>query len=146
MGSNRNISKSTEERFMKKAFLLSAAVLCLSIASLGQSLTQAERDRAANYLQQTRDGVLAATKGLSEAQMKFKAAPDRWSVAEALEHIALAEDFFLQTLTEKIMKAPPGAADRDTAKTDAMVLAQIPDRSQKAQAPAPLGPNGRRTP
>ena len=62
---------------MKKAFLLSAAVLCLSIASLGQSLTKAERDRAANYLQQTRDGVLAATKGLSEAQMKFKAAPDR---------------------------------------------------------------------
>jgi len=130
---------------MKKAFLLSAAVLCLSIASLGQSLTHAERDRAANYLQQTRDGVLAATKGLSEAQMMFKAAPDRWSVAETLEHIALAEDFLFQNITDKIMKAPAGAVDRDTAKIDAAILAMVPDRTQKRQAPGPLVPTGRWT-
>jgi uncharacterized damage-inducible protein DinB len=131
---------------MKKAFLLSSAVLWLSIAALGQSLTQAERDRAANYLQQTRDGVLAATRGLSEAQMKFKPAPDRWSVAETLEHIALAEDFLLQNITDKIMKAPAGDADRDTAKIDAGILAMVPDRSQKRQAPGPLVPTGRWTP
>ena len=131
---------------MKRALLLSGAVLWLSIAALGQSLTQAERERAANYLQQTRDGVLAATRGLSEAQMKFKAAPDRWSVAETLEHIALAEDFLLQNITDKIMKAPAGPADRDTAKIDAGILAMVPDRTQKRQAPGPLVPTGRWTP
>ncbi len=130
---------------MKRALLLSGAVLWLSIAALGQSLTQAERERAANYLQQTRDGVLAATRGLSEAQMKFKAAPERWSVAETLEHIALAEDFLLQNITDKIMKAPAGPADRDTAKIDAGILAMVPDRSQKRQAPGPLVPTGRWT-
>jgi len=89
---------------------------------------------------------VAATKGLSEVQMRFKAGPDRWSVAETLEHIALAEDFLFQNVTDKIMKAPAGPVDRDTAKLDAMILAMVPDRSQKRQAPGPLVPTGRWTP
>src|SRR6266852_5705065 len=117
---------------MKKVSLLVGALLLVSIAAFGQSLTQADRDRAAKYLQQTSDGVVAATKGLSEAQMKFKSAPDRWSVAETLEHITLAEDFLLQNVTDQVMKAPAGATDRDTAKIDGMVLAMVPDRSHKA--------------
>ncbi len=131
---------------MRKVSLLLSALLLLSIATLGQSLTQAEREQAAKYLQQTNDGVIAATKGLSEAQMKFKPAPDRWSVAETLEHIALAEDFLMQNITEKIMKAPAGPTDRDTAKLDTIILAAVPDRSQKRQAPGPLVPTGRWTP
>lgn len=131
---------------MKRVSLLLCALLVLSVAGFGQTLTPADREKGAQYLQQTRDGVVAATKGLSEAQMKFKSAPDRWSVAEVLEHIALAEDFLLQNVTDKIMKAPAGAADRDIPKIDAMVLAMIPDRSHKAQAPQPLVPTGRWTP
>jgi hypothetical protein len=82
-------------------------------------------------------------KGLSEAQMKFKAAPERWSVAETLEHIATAEDYLSQAIASQIMKAPAGAAGRDTAKIDAMVIAMVPDRSRKAEAPAPLVPKSR---
>src|SRR5258706_3959029 len=130
---------------MKKFSMLLSALLFLSIAVFGQTLTQADRDKGANYLQQTRDGVVAATKGLSDAQMKFKAAPDRWSVAETLEHITLAEDFMFQNVTDKIMKAPAGPADRDTAKLDAMILNMVPDRTQKRQAPGPLVPTGRWT-
>jgi hypothetical protein len=122
------------------------AFLLLCSVAFGQTLTQADREKAEQYLQQTRDGVVAATKGLSEAQMKFKPAPDRWSVAETLEHITLAEDFLLLNDKDKIMKAPAGAADRDTAKIDAMVLAMVPDRTQKRQAPGPLVPTGRWTP
>jgi DinB family protein len=44
------------------------------------------------------------------------------------------------------MKSPAGAADRDTAKADAMVLAMVPDRSHKAQAPPQFVPTGRWTP
>ena len=131
---------------MKKVSLLLIALLLLGVAAFGQELTTADRERGTKYLAQTRDGIVAATKGLSEAQMKFKPAPDRWSVAETLEHIALAEDFLLQNVTDKIMKSPAGPADRDTAKADAMVLAMIPDRSHKAQAPPPLVPTGRWTP
>jgi hypothetical protein len=131
---------------MKKTALHFCTVLFLYSIAFGQTLTQADKEKAATYLDETRDGVVAATKGLSEAQMKFKPAPDRWSVAETLEHIVLVEDSLLRNVTDKVMKSPPGPADRDTAKIDAMVLAMIPDRSHKAQASPPVTPTGRWTP
>jgi hypothetical protein len=131
---------------MKNISVFSGALLFLGAAAFGQGLTQADRERGVQYLQQTRDGVVAAVKGLSEAQMKFKSAPERWSVAETLEHIAKAEDFIFQNATDKVMKASAGPAGRDTAKIDAMVLAMIPDRSHKAQAPPPLVPTSSWTP
>jgi len=131
---------------VKKLSLLLIALLLLGVAAFSQELTTADRERGKKYLEQTSDAIVAETKGLSDAQMKFKPAPDRWSVAETLEHIALAEDFLFQNVTDKIMKSPAGSADRDTAKADAMVVAMIPDRSHKAQAPPPLVPTGRWTP
>jgi len=130
---------------MKRVPLLLYALVFLAIAASAQNLSQADREKAEKYLAQTRDGVVAATKGLSDAQLKFKAAPDRWSIAEVLEHIALGEDFIFQNITANIMKAPAGPADRDTAKIDAMILAVLPDRTQKRQAPGPLVPTGRWT-
>ena len=131
---------------MKKTALNFCTLLLLCGVAFGQTLTQGDKEKAATYLDETRDGVVAATRGLSEAEMKFEPAPDRWSVAETLEHIVLVEDFLLQNITDKVMKSPPRAADRDTAKIDAMVLAMIPDRSHKAQAPPPVTPTGRWTP
>src|SRR5256885_17271361 len=131
---------------MKKVSLLLGTLLFLGSIAFGQALTQADREKAEKYLEKTRDGVVDATEGLSEAQLKFKPAPDRWSVAETLEHIALAEDFLMQNINEKVMKAPAAPANRDVAKTDAAVLAMIPDRSHKAQARPQLVPTGRRTP
>ena len=131
---------------MKKISVLFGALLWLGGATFGQTLTSADREKGVRYLEQTRDAVVAATKGLSEAQMKFKAGPDRWSVAETLEHIATAEDYIFQGIANQFMKSPAGAADRDTAKLDAMVLALVPDRSHKAEAPAPLVPKSQMAP
>jgi uncharacterized damage-inducible protein DinB len=128
---------------MRKVSLLLGSVLLLAISGFGQQLTQADREKGLQYLRQTEDSVAAAVKGLSDAQLNFKPAPDRWSVAQTLEHIAVSEDFIFHNVTDKIMKAPAGAATRDSAKADAMVLAMIPDRSHKAQAPPPLKPTGR---
>jgi DinB superfamily len=108
-----------------------------------QEVTQADKDRALQYLETTKKNVLEATKGLSEAQWNFKSGPDRWSVAQVMEHIAAAEDFIRGTLKEKIMMAPAGEAGRDVKKTDDAVLAMVPDRTTKAQAPEPLVPTNR---
>ena len=107
-----------------------------------QETTQADKDKALAYLESTKKGVLDETKGLSGAQWNFKAAPDKWSVAECVEHIAAAEDFIRGMAVDKVMKAP-AAPDRDTAKIDAGIMAMIPDRSQKAQAPDELKPTNR---
>jgi len=131
---------------MKRVLLLACALVCFSSATFGQALTAADREKGVKYLEQTRDAVVAATQGLSEAQWKFKAAPDKWSVAETLEHIALGEAFLFDIEKNKVMTSPPGAPDRDTAKLDALVLAMVPDRSTKRQAPPPLVPTGKWTP
>ncbi len=41
------------------------------------------------------------------------------------------------------MLAPAGEAGRDVSKTDEAVMAMVPDRTHKAQAPEPLVPTNR---
>jgi hypothetical protein len=138
--------KTRGEIPMRKAILLLCAAICFAPAVFTQTLSQADREKGIKYLEQTRDAIVADTKDLTPAQWNFKAAPDKWSVAMTLEHIALAEDALFKLVTDKAMKAPAGPPDRDFAKVDAMVLAMVPDRSTKRQAPSELVPTGRWTP
>ena len=129
-------------------FVLSAVLLAaMAVAPVqAQTLTKADRAALVKYLKATRDGVQKATKGLSPAQMNFKSAPDRWSVAECLEHIAASEDLLFGMIHDKVMTAPAPAGAFDAAKAhemDAKVKGMITDRSQKAQAPEPLRPTNR---
>jgi DinB superfamily len=121
------------------------ALLTLANASFvrAQEVTPAENEKAMQYLESTKKGVLEATKGLSDAQWNFKATPDRWSIAQVMEHIAAAEDFIRAADVNQVMKSPPGDPSRDIKKTDAAVVALVPDRSHKAQAPEPLVPSNR---
>jgi len=119
------------------------ALLLMAGAAAAQEVTQAEKDKALQYLETTKKNVLEATKGLSEAQWNFKPAPDRWSAAQVVEHIAAAEDFIRGMVKEKVMMAPAGDAGRDVKKTDEGVLAMVPDRTNKVQAPEPLVPTNR---
>jgi hypothetical protein len=123
--------------------LIALFLMAGAAAAPAQELTQSEKDKALQYLETTKKGVLEATKGLSEAQWNFKPAPDRWSVAQVMEHIATAEDFIRGMLKEKIMMAPAGEPGRDVKKTDEGVLAMVPDRTTKLQAPEPLVPTNR---
>lgn len=122
------------------------ALLLFSVAAIGsaQSLTRADRDRALEYLESTKKNILEATAGLSQAQWNFKPAPDRWSIAQVMEHIAASEDFIRENLLkDKVMVAPAGEPGRDVKQIDQAVMANSPDRTHKAQAPEPLVPNNR---
>ena len=120
--------------------------LAMGAAAQAQNdATPADKERALAYLEKTKDGVVDATKGLSDAQWNFKPAPDRWSIAEVLEHLAAAEDLIRGLVQEQVMKSP-AIAPRDPAevkKIDDGVLVQVPDRSHKMQAPEPLKPTNR---
>lgn len=109
-----------------------------------RTITKEERDRAIEYLKETQKDFLKATEGLSDAQWKFKAAPDRWSIAETAEHIAVTEDTIWKLVSEKMMKSPatPEKA-AEAAGKDEVILTKVPDRSRKAQAPEQLKPTGR---
>ena len=61
---------------------------------------------------------------------------------EVAEHIAAAEDF-LYGRAEEDMKSPARPAGEDVKAIDDFILAGVPDRSHKAQAPEPLKPTNR---
>jgi hypothetical protein len=125
---------------------VAAIVLCLSAVVSAAGLTDEEKQAGLAQLNRTRNAVIDATKGLSEAQWKFKPAPGRWSVAEVVEHIALTEDLLLKNTSEKVMQAPAGQPDRDYKTIDKLVVSVIADRTNKVQAPEPLLPVSRWTP
>lgn len=140
---------------MKIQWKFSAAlclVVTLSLASIAQTatvpatttLSAGERDVALKSLQASRDAFLKSIAGLSEKQWRFKPAPDRWSVAEVSEHIAVSESAIFGMVQSKIMTSPAAPEKRsEVAGKDEIVLQRVPDRSHKAQAPEFLKPTGR---
>jgi DinB superfamily len=124
---------------------LALALVCALLFALtapAQEVTPAEKDKALAYLESTKKDVLDATKNLSPAQWNFKSAPDRWSIAECMEHIAAAEDYIRGLVESGVMKAPavPG---RDIAAIDAGIIANVPERKNKVQAPEAIKPTNR---
>src|SRR6185295_16250676 len=82
-------------------------------------------------------------QGLSDAQLNFKPAPEKWSVAQVLEHIASAEDMLFGMIEGQVMKSPARSEAEDLKALDQLILTAIPDRTQKRSAPEPLIPTNR---
>jgi hypothetical protein len=136
------------KRFTRFTFIVCTIIATLAGATLAQSapstLTADERKEAAKYLEETRKSFLESVKGLSEAQWKFKAAPDKWSVAEVAEHIAISEETILSLVTDRVMKSPAAPEKKEAAKGKEKLLpAMLTDRSNKVQAPEMLKPTNR---
>src|SRR5262245_25695160 len=102
-------------------------------------MTEKDREYAINQLKASREKFVNAVAGLSEAQLMFKTAPDRWSVSEVAEHITLAEDFLFNIYNTQVLKSP-ATPDKERKLNDEQVLNLMSDRSRKAQAQEPLKP------
>jgi hypothetical protein len=122
--------------------------LILSIMALAGTLqaaepmTVAERDALLAHLDRTSGMLLSAVEGLTPEQWNFKPAPDRWSIAENVEHLALAESMLLDMTKQGMQEAAPPERLQDARKEE-MILAVVVDRSQRVQTFEPLEPSGR---
>jgi len=108
--------------------------------SSNQNLTDQELEQARLFLQQTQNAVVGATKGLSEAQWRFKPAPDCWSIAENLDHIVVVQERVLGPILGQLADAPAPPANRDYEQVDAIVIHQFPTRLAKFPAPEFIRP------
>ena len=113
-----------------------------SVPAYAQPLTQQDRDSLLKHLQQTRQAFLDSISGLSDAQWTFRAGPDRWSIAEVAEHIAISETTILRLVTDQIPKGPPLPPNANVVSDDKL-LAWLLDRTSKFQAPEMLKPTNR---
>ena len=127
---------------MKPLYLSLLLVLLVTAAFAGEKTTVADRDAIVRELQRTEAKFLKSVDGLSEAQWHFKAAENRWSIAQCAEHIAAAEPM-LRPMIEAAMGKELTPEMLAEARKDEMVLKGLVDRSKKFNAPEPLVPTNR---
>ena len=125
---------------MKKLSLLVATTLLFAFVNKPVSLTDAERKTATDLLQQTEKGVFDAVSGLSEAQLNFKPAPDKWSVLECVKHIAVTEQSLWQMTNGAIQAQANPEKRADIKSTDEQVIQMIESREKKVKTAPPMEP------
>lgn len=118
---------------MKKSVIFLSVLMLFAFKTKENSLTQQERDFASKFLEDSEQGVSASVKDLSEAQLKFKPAADKWSVEECVKHIAISEKN-LWAMVEGALKQPANGEKRSEIKlTDEQVVKRVEDRTRKSK-------------
>ena len=125
---------------MKKLFLLCLLPVLFSSFTLINKprLTEEEKKFAIDHLKQTQSDLIAAVQGLSEAQLNFKPAPDRWSVLECVQHITLSSQGLWQMTQGALKEANDSGLKSQVA--DEQLIKMVEDRSTKVQTSEPFRP------
>jgi hypothetical protein len=125
---------------MKKILLFLSATMLLSFSLADTTISKEERKKAIDFLKETKKGVWDATQGLSEAQLKFKSAPDKWSVEDCMKHIAVTEQMLWSMVADGLKNAATPEKRADVKMTDDQVIKVLEDRSNKVKTYAPMEP------
>jgi uncharacterized damage-inducible protein DinB len=102
-------------------------------------VTTEEKTEIVQHLERGREEFLASVAGLTEAEVKVRPDPARWSVLDCVEHVALVEERFLGRL-ESAQKLDTACVDK---QKEAGLLVRVADRSARASAPDAVVPTGR---
>ncbi len=131
----------------KKVLTLAMVGGFLAANAFAGPLNQSDRDRALSELYASRKQFLDAVANLTPEQWRFKAGPDRWSIAEVAEHIIAAEDFIGGMVTKQMMASPADEAKatgraKIVQQMDEKFLVGLRDRTNKVSAPGEIVPKG----
>jgi hypothetical protein len=103
------VHQTKEIQKMKK--LVGFALFLLSLGSVATAQevklwTEVDRKYILDNLMRSRDVLITETQGLTEEQWRFKEAPDRWSINEIVEHIALWELLLDYRISRQLSAGP----------------------------------------
>ncbi len=84
-------------------------------------MTNADREHLLVHFEMTTQMVAELVRGLSPAQLEYKASPDRWSIREVVSHLAVAEPDYWREI-QKALKAAPDMNTKKSAATDADIM------------------------
>jgi len=125
---------------MRKLFVFLTILFLSSFTTLAPTLSDKERNDAVDLLSKTEQGVFNSLLGLNDAQLNFKPAPDRWSIAECVKHIAVTE-MALWQMTDAALKQPANPEKRSEIKaTDEQLVQMVESRAQKVKTFTTLEP------
>lgn len=124
--------------------VLSICIFCNAVLAVDEGkITVEERTKAIKWMKDSHAETLAALEGLSEEQLKFKAAPDKWSVLEVAEHIMMAEGLLFAAMSQALAAKPnPDWEAKTKGKTEFLEQVMV-GRKGKASAPESIVPSGK---
>lgn len=128
---------------MKKLILPLVTLLLLSFSADMSKLSDEDRKKAVDHLENTRDEMAKILKGLSEAQLNFKAEEDSWSIAECAEHIAISENMIFGMLQGALQTAADPSKRAEVKMSDEELIGIIESREQKVKTREPFEPTGK---
>ena len=124
---------------MKRVFLVASAIMMLSFLVV-DPISKKERSYATKLLKETEKSLKDQIKGLTEAQLKFKPAPDRWSIEDCVKHLAASEAMFWEMMDGTIKAAANPEKRGEISVTDEQLVQKIEDRSKKVKTTEKLMP------
>lgn len=104
-------------------------------------LTEKERERAIERLNLTRQVLLKAVDGVTEVQARWKPAPDRWSILEYVEHLAISDDE-LVAMIKRSLATPARPETVEELKAREQKIRETPVPRGANKAPETLQPGG----
>ena len=106
---------------MKAIRILPLFVLTITLRLSAAPMSDGDREHLLVHFEMTTQMVAEQVRGLSPAQLEYKASPDRWSIREVVSHLAVAEPDYWRDL-QKAVKAAPDMKDKKSQATDADVM------------------------
>jgi hypothetical protein len=108
-------------------------------------ITEIERKKMKDILSQSLNKFNASINNLSEAQLNFRPEPNKWTIAECIEHITLAELEFIKILEREMQKpANPDLRNKINIQDDE-IQPKMTSRKWKAKSPEIFNPSNKFT-
>jgi hypothetical protein len=107
--------------------LSGVAFFAAALGAFANPMTQGEREHLVAHLEMTQSWLSDEVSPLSQAQLNFRPAPDRWTVAEVVQHLVVSEPNYWKLLHDALKQPAKKLSD---APTDADVLWYGIDRTQ----------------
>jgi DinB family protein len=127
-------------RLPHAAALLLATTILLPAPAVAGPMTPGERQRLIAHLEMTESWLASEVEGLSDAQLTFKSALDKWSVKDVVEHLAIAEPQYWTNLQDSL-KEPVKAGYKPQATDEQMLWYGI-DRTNRQKTGEARVPHG----
>jgi hypothetical protein len=106
---------------MKSFRVLALLILTVTVRLSAAPMSDEDREHLLVHFQMTGQMVAEEVRGLSPAQLEYKASPDRWSIRECVSHLAVAEPDYWRDLM-KAVKASPDMQGKKSSATDADIM------------------------
>ena len=108
--------------YMLRSCTILPLAACLLVGPVfAAPMTKGDREHLLVHFEMTTQMVAEQVRGLSPAQLEYKASPDRWSIREVVSHLAVAEPDYWRDL-QKALQAKPDMKEEKSEASDADIL------------------------